>query len=155
MWQNAHDTYLESRILSADPLDLVRLLYQGAIASVRDARRHLADGEIAARARAITKACSILTELTASLDHERGGDLSRGLARLYDYIGRRLIEANFRQADQPLEEVLGLLSTLAEGWEKTQPAASPAPRETNAWAQQFPAAPAESVQEYTSHAWSL
>jgi flagellar protein FliS len=125
MWQNAHDAYLESRVLSAEPLALVKMLYQAAIAAVKEARRHLANREIAARARAITKACTILTELATSLDHERGGELSLGLARLYDYMSRRLIEANFKQTDQPLEEVLGLLSTLVEGWEGIQPDATP------------------------------
>jgi len=155
MWQNAHDAYLESRVLSADPLELVKLLYQAAITAVRDARRHLANREILARARAITKACSILTELIVSLDHERGGEISLGLARLYDYMSRRLIEANLQQADQPLEEVLGLLSTLAEGWEGIQPAADPAPQTASPWAQSYPQAPSETVPEYTSHAWSL
>ncbi len=125
MWQNAHDAYLESRVLSAEPLQLVKMLYQAAIGAVKEARRHLANREIAARARAITKACTILAELTTSLDHERGGELSLGLARLYDYMSRRLIEANFKQTDQPLEEVLGLLSTLVEGWEGIQPGATP------------------------------
>ncbi|HMD70442.1 MAG TPA: flagellar export chaperone FliS [Bryobacteraceae bacterium] len=172
MWQNAPDAYLESRILSAEPVELVKMLYQAAIAAVKDARRHLANRDILARARAITKACTILAELTVSLDHDSGGDLSRGLARLYDYISRRLIEANFSQADQPLEEVLGLLSTLAEGWEGIQSGARPEPRAAtpeprvaapeprvaapepwtpSPWAQP----PSEALPEYSSHAWNF
>jgi flagellar secretion chaperone FliS len=117
MWQNPRDAYLENRILSASPLGLIRLLYQGAASAVRDARRHLAAGEIRARARAISKACGILVELAASLDHTRGGDLSRRLAALYVYMHRRLNEANLQQSDAPLTEVLGLLATLSEAWE--------------------------------------
>jgi flagellar protein FliS len=155
MWQNAHDEYLDSRILSAAPLELVKMLYQAAIASVRDARRHLAKREIEARARAISKAGAILAELTVSLDHERGGEVSRGLVRLYDYMSRRLIEANFRQADQPLEEVLGLLATLAEGWEGLQ-AAIPEPKAESPWAQPLPQPlPSEIAPAYESHAWSF
>ncbi len=63
MWENAQDAYLEQRVLSADPLELVRLLYQAAIAAVRDARRALSAGEIAARSRSISKACGIVLEL--------------------------------------------------------------------------------------------
>jgi len=124
MWQNAHDAYLESRIYAADPVELVRLLYQGCLETVREARRQLAAGEIAARARSISKACAILTELIVSLDRERGGEVARRLTALYDYMQRKLIEANFRQADEPLSEVLALLATLAEGWEgiQTKPA---------------------------------
>jgi flagellar protein FliS len=151
MWQNAHDAYVESRVLSADPLELVKLLYQAAIASVRDARSYLAEGEIAARARCITKTSLILTELTVSLDHERGGDVSLGLARLYDYMSRRLIEANLQQADKPLEEVLSLLLTLAEAWEGIQPAAEPEPKAESPWGQP----PPETASTYSSQGWSF
>ena len=152
MWQNAHDAYLESRVLSADPLELVHLLYEAAIAAVREARRYLAEGEIAARSRSITRAFGILQELVAALDHDRGGEISGRLAQLYDYMQRRLLEANFQQTDQPLAEVLGLLATLAEAWQgvkrQTQPAAPP----ENPWAQR---PPVEAATAYGSSAWSL
>jgi flagellar secretion chaperone FliS len=117
MWNNGHDAYLESRVLSADPIELVNMLYQGGMQAVREARLHLAEGRIAERSREITKACQIVIELAVSLNHERGGEISRRLALLYDYMHRRLLEANMRQSDEPLADVLGLLSTLSEGWE--------------------------------------
>jgi len=117
MWQNARDAYLESQIMTAGPIDLVRLLYQGAISAVRDARRLLAAGEIAPRAAAINKACSILIELGSSLDHARGGEISQRLGGLYDYMIRRLVAANIRKDDALLAEILGLLTTLSEGWD--------------------------------------
>ncbi len=80
MYQNASDAYLESRVLSADPLDLVRMLYHGATGAVRDARRHLESGEIEARSRSISRACAILLELLASLDPERGDQPEVGAA---------------------------------------------------------------------------
>jgi flagellar secretion chaperone FliS len=153
MWQNAHDTYVESRILSADGLELVRLLYQGCTSAVRDARRHLEAGEIRARSQSITKAWEILAELAHSLDRERGGEIAGRLADLYDYMQRRLLDANLQQADGPLAEVLGLLSTLSEAWEgiETQ-SQNPAPATENPWGQ---ALPQESGAEYTEHRWSL
>ncbi|MEI9972858.1 MAG: flagellar protein FliS [Ignavibacteriota bacterium] len=50
------------------------------------------------------------------LDYERGGELSVRLSQLYGYMHRRLVEANFQQADAPLAEVASLLNTLMEGW---------------------------------------
>jgi flagellar secretion chaperone FliS len=156
MYESAHDTYLESRILSADSVELVKMMYQASIAAVRDARRHLANHDIAARARAISKANRILTELTVSLDHERGGELSQGLERLYGYMNRRLIDANFRQADGPLEEVLGLLLTLAEGWDGVQPVAKPDVKSVSPWGQMAEQAPPpEQAATYDTHSWSL
>jgi flagellar protein FliS len=135
MWQNAHDAYLESQVLSANPLELVHLLYEAAIAAVREARRHLAEEEIAARSRSITRAFGILQELVAALDHERGGEISTRLIQLYDYMQRKLLEANFRQTDEPLAEVLGLLATLTEAWEGVKQDTQPPMAAANPWEQ--------------------
>ena len=150
MWNSAHDAYVESRVLSADPLELVRLLYQAAIESVREARRSLAEGKIAERSRSISKACEIVMELNSALDPHQGGEIAVRLAALYDYMLRRLLQANLEQADGPLADVLGLLSTLAEGWEGTRPATAPIPLPESPWA-----APQETVSAYTSQAWSF
>ncbi len=108
--------YLEQRILSADPVELIRILYQSAICEVREARLHLEAHDIQARSKSISKTMAILDELSGSLDLSQG-EIGEGLARLYDYMQGQLIDANFRQSDGPLAEVLGLLTTLAEGWE--------------------------------------
>jgi flagellar protein FliS len=127
MASNSQNLYLESRILSADPVELVQMLYQGALESIESARKHLKAGDIAARSQAVTKACDILIELTASLDHSAAGDFSRNLLELYDYMSRRLLEANFRQSDEPLAEVAKLLSTLLEGWLNCKAVVPPKP----------------------------
>jgi flagellar protein FliS len=112
------DAYLESQVLTADPLELVRLLYRAAGDATRSASAHLAAGRIAERSHQIMKAHAILSQLSVSLDHTCGGTLSRSLAELYDYLQRRLLEANLRQKAEPLVEVESLLATLLEGWEQ-------------------------------------
>lgn len=92
------------------------MLFDAAVKSVSEARRHLAEGRIADRSRAVTRTIEILTELSRSLDHQAGGDLSVRLAALYEYIGRRLQEANFEQTDDGLSEAERLLRALHEGW---------------------------------------
>lgn len=121
MWNNGHDAYLEGRILSAGPVELIHLLYQGCVQLVRDARLHLAEGRISERSNAITRACEILVELNRSLDHSRGGEIAQRLRLLYDYMQSRLIQANMEQSEAPLIEVLGLLTTLGEAWDAIRP----------------------------------
>jgi flagellar protein FliS len=116
------DAYLESRILTADPLELVRMLYRAAVDATKRPRAHLAGGRIAERSREICRAMAIISELSGSLDHTRGGALSARLAELYDYMQRRLLEANARQKAEPLAEVESLLATLLAGWEQARPA---------------------------------
>jgi len=154
MSYSALDRYLESRVLSADPLELVRMLYQAAVRAVCDARRHLAAGEIRERAQAISRAVEILIELESSLDPQHGGAIATNLARLYDYMRRRLTEAHIRQADDPLREVLGLLTTLSEAWDglKTEQPAADVPA-SGAWTQSQWEEPAAAG--CGSHGWSL
>ena len=149
MWRNAHDTYLEDRVLSAGPLELVHLLYRSCITAVGDARDHLAEGRILERARSISKACAVLMELTTSLDQERGGEISMRLAQLYDYMHRRLVDANFRQSDEGLDEVARLLTTLQEGWEEVAQNSRREHRVETSWM------PPEPEVAHASSSWSF
>lgn len=148
--------YLESRILSADPIELVQILYEHAIQAVGEARRHLAAGDIAARSKAVSKCIAILGELDASLNHQAGGALSQELARLYDYMQAQLTLGNFEQKDGPFASVETVLKTLAEGWrivrtadpQVSQPPHMEAPPDH--WGS-YPTA--DSAVGYSAHAW--
>jgi len=123
MGSNAEHVYLETSVMQADPMALVKMLYRAAIDSVSRARMHLTRGEIRQRSLAISKAQEILSELAQAVDQKRGGDLAVRLLDLYDYMGRRLQEANFSQVEPPLVEVERLMTTLLEGWEMCPPPA--------------------------------
>ena len=149
MWNNGHDAYLESRVLSADPVELVNLLYQACIQAVRDARYHLERGDIGPRSQSISKACEIVMELNTVLDRDRGGEIAARLAQLYDYMLGRLLEANMQQTDAPLAEVLALLATLGEAWQGVCPPPAEAPPAGNVWSQDV------GQETAASHGWSL
>jgi flagellar protein FliS len=115
--------YLQTEVLTAEPLKLVCMLYRAAIDAVTTARHHLRAGAIRERSRQITKAMEILAELTRSLDMQQGAEISRSLADLYTYMLGCLMEANSKQIDAPLAKVEKLLGTLLEAW-STLPAAT-------------------------------
>jgi len=116
MSYNPYGSHLDTKVLTATPLQLIHLAYEGILDAIRDARAHLASGRIPERSRSVSKALALLNELDGSLDHQRGGDLSLQLARLYEYMRQRLCEANFKQIDEPLAEVFGLVETIAASW---------------------------------------
>ncbi len=160
------DAYLESQVLTADPMELVRMLYRAARAATRIANAHLAAGHIAERSRQISKAHAILSQLAVTLDHVRGGALSRNLLELYDYMQRRLLEANLGQKAEPLAEVERLLTTLLEGWDRigTVPeqnapqggARSPVRGDQSTESHGYPAVFASgAAAEHPSQSWSL
>lgn len=148
MATSACEAYLESEILSADPVELVQILYRAALEAVGNARRHLRHGEIASRSRRITRASAILTELTLAVDRRSGASLSRNLIELYDYMQRRLIVANVEQSDPPLAEVAQLLATLLEGWMSCKARTKP-------WLDAPTPLPPEPTPDYAPQDWSF
>lgn len=108
--------YFEQMILSASPVEIVNLLYQKAIRAVRDAREHLVAGRIAERSAMVNAALAVLAELISSLDFDAAPELAGQLSGLYLYMQSRLIDANLKQEEAPLLEVLMLLTTIGEGW---------------------------------------
>jgi flagellar protein FliS len=152
MWK---DAYLESRVLSADPIELIHILYEHTLAMVQDARLHLAAGNISARGKAISRAIAALTELDTSLDRQAGGSISRNLGELYQYMRIRLLTANLRQQDAPLAEVESLLRTLGEAWSAIRPAAQPAQAQPVGAGRTFGGNFAPELQlEYSAEGWN-
>jgi flagellar protein FliS len=119
---NRYQDHLEDEILTANPVHLIQMLYRAALDSITSARRYLKLGDIRARSRAISKAMAIVTELSLSLNHPAGGDVSKNLDELYGYVQTLLIQANVEQSDPPLAEVERLLSTLMEAWQSEKQA---------------------------------
>lgn len=112
------NAYLEHKILSASPIELVCLLYEGGIEGLQDAKRHLGAGDVLARGRAISRVQAIVVELLSSLNAQVELDLARRLTLLYDYILRKLEEGHREQNAQPLDEAEQLLRNLYEGWKQ-------------------------------------
>jgi len=124
---NPYQAYTDGSVFSDNPLNLVIALYQGALDAAHHAERALRAGDIMARGKAINKANAILSELLMSLDHERGGEISRNLKSLYCYMQGQLLAAHVRQSGEPIVEVASLLANLLEGWRAAAqaPVASP------------------------------
>ena len=118
MTANPYQNSQDLEVLSASPMELVLLLYRGALDVVDSAKRNLAAGDIKGRSKGISKACAILAELANSLDHACAPELSHQLAVLYEYMHHQLCSANIEQTTEPLDEVRGLLVTMLGGWQQ-------------------------------------
>ena len=145
---------MDTRVLSADPLELVHILYEHTLAMVGDARRYLAGGNIAARGRSISRALAAIDELNKSLDRQAGGALAANLAALYRYMRIRLLTANIRQEDAPLAEVEKLLRTLGDAWRAIRPAGQVEQYASVEPHREFEALAAELQFAYAGQGWS-
>src|SRR5690242_15314549 len=108
---------LETGVLAATPHKLILMLFQGAHVALSSALVHMKNGDITAKGEALSKAIAIINSgLQASLDVEAGGELARQLNALYEYMGRRLLQANLDNSSEYIEEVSRLLGQLSEAW---------------------------------------
>ena len=82
---------------------------------------HTRSGNAAARGQEISRAIAIINALRAALDHRAGGELAGNLDALYDYMTRRLAEANAEGNSARLDEVAALMRTLKSGWDDIPP----------------------------------
>ena len=109
---------VQSDVATADPLDLVIMLYDGAILALASARMALDNKDIPLRGQKISHAIDIISNgLHASLDYQSGGELADRLGALYNYMVARLIYANLNASAPAIDEVVGLLKELKSGWD--------------------------------------
>lgn len=123
----------QTAIASASPVQIIVLLYDGAINALASGKGKMQEMKLAEKGQLISKAISIVEGLRSVLDFEKGGDIARNLNDLYDYMKRRLAAANLKNDQAGLDEVIGLLSNLREAWveleaRERQGAAALAPR---------------------------
>jgi flagellar protein FliS len=114
------EAYRRVNAETRSPLELVVMLYDGAIRFVGDAKEAADRNDIAARTRAVSRALAIVTELQNTLRLEEGGDVARELDRLYSYMTARLLDSNVKRDRKALDEVHRLLSTVRDGWAQVE-----------------------------------
>lgn len=110
--------YREVAIRTANPIQLIVMLYDAAICSIQEAREQIDHKDIEGRSRSINRCISIISELQSCLDRNAGGEIARSLDRLYDYMKRRIFRANVEQSVQPLAEIEALLENLRSAWKE-------------------------------------
>ena len=77
---------------------------------------HMERGERASQGELIGKVIDIVASLDAYLDVEKGGEVAQNLESLYDYMVRKLFDANKNSSLEELSEVESLLLEIREGW---------------------------------------
>jgi flagellar protein FliS len=101
---------------TAGPHRVIEMLLEGALEKVATAKGHMKRGEVAEKGRHVGWAISIIGGLRMSLDKETGGEIATNLDDLYDYMSRRLLEANSVNDPALLDEVTNLLREIKGAW---------------------------------------
>jgi len=110
---------VETGVIAASPHKLITMLFEGAMTAISMGKKYMAERDIKRKGESITKAILIIDNgLRASLNKSVGGDLAMNLDALYEYMSRRLFEANATNNADILTEVHGLLDDIRGAWEQ-------------------------------------
>ena len=101
----------------ATPHRLIQMLMEGALEKIHLAKGFMERNEIAEKGSHISWAISIIDGLRVSLNKDAGGEIAENLDNLYDYMERRLVEANIQNDTAILDEVTGLLMEIKGAWD--------------------------------------
>jgi flagellar protein FliS len=110
--------YRQVEAQSRSPLELVVMLYDGALTRLTEAAAAGARGDLHARGTAISKALAIISALQETLNVQAGGTVAEELDRLYTYASHRLLDVTLKQDVSGIHEVHRLLSGLRDAWQQ-------------------------------------
>ncbi len=109
--------YRQNEVMTANKETVLLMLYAGAVRFLKQAIEALNEKRTADKSKYILKTHDIVAELRAGLKRD-GGEISVNLDRLYDFVIDRLVQGNMNNAVEPLNEALGVLTTLNDAWEQ-------------------------------------
>lgn len=115
---DAQHHYRQQSVETANPAQLVSMLYHEAVATIVRAEGHLAEARLEGANHELLRAQAIVAELRSSLDFEQGGAIARNLDSLYDFCMDRLIRANISKDGGLLAGARTTLADLAATWDQ-------------------------------------
>ncbi|MCS6985164.1 MAG: flagellar export chaperone FliS [Leptospiraceae bacterium] len=116
---NPYLEYQANQVSTADPRQLIVMLYEGAIRFLEASAENMKSFRTYDKANNnMLRAQDIITELMVSLDMERGGEIAKNLLSLYIFMKKQLLEANMKKSPEMVHQVIKLLRELKSAWEQ-------------------------------------
>ena len=105
-----------ARVSTADPHQLITILFDEAMADLAKARRAIETGDLSAKSRYLSHASTLVAALDASLDHDKGGEIARNLATVYAFVRARILRASLKNDADQVRIAAETLSEIASAW---------------------------------------
>ncbi|MCT8863230.1 flagellar export chaperone FliS [Shewanella sp. LC6] len=115
--QSYRKVSLESEITVASPHRIIQLMFAGALQRLAQSRYAIEQNDLANKGIYINKAIGIITGLSNSLNMDAGGQIAKNLSELYDFMLRKISEANLNNDVKAIDDVCDILRTIKEGWD--------------------------------------
>ena len=115
--QYAQGTSREAEVMGASPHRLIQILMETLLGRLAATKGAIERKDALAKTQMASRAQAIITELRTSLDFDKGQEVAITLNSLYDYMGRRLMQAVSADDAAMVEEVINLMRPVKEGWD--------------------------------------
>ncbi|HEY8889409.1 MAG TPA: flagellar export chaperone FliS [Clostridium sp.] len=113
---NAFNTYKSNSVNFASKDQLLLMLVDGAAKFAKIGKQAILDKDAKKAHENIVKTQNIFYELMATLDVEMGGEWAKSLMKVYDFIIRRLMDANIKKSQEIMNEVIPLIEDVRDTW---------------------------------------
>lgn len=113
-FNRAAQMYQKNAVQTASPAKLTLMLYDGAVKFTNIAIEAIEAGDIEKAHNNIVKAQNIIVEFRSTLDMKY--PVAKDFDVVYDYIYRRLVEANMKKDKDILVEALKHIKTMRDTW---------------------------------------
>ncbi|WP_349408629.1 flagellar export chaperone FliS [Pseudalkalibacillus sp. SCS-8] len=113
---NAYQTYQQNSVGTASPGELTLMLYNGCLKFLKQAKAGMEAGQVEEKNLNLQKAQKIIQELMVTLNPDVA--VGNQMMQLYDYMNRRLIDANVKNEVAIVEEVEGLVMEFRDTWKQ-------------------------------------
>jgi flagellar protein FliS len=113
---NAFNTYKNNSVNFASKDQLLLMLVDGAVKFSKIGRQAILDKDVKKAHENIVKTQNIFYELMATLDVAKGGEWAESLMKVYDFIVRRLTDANIKKSEEIMDEIIPLIEDVRDTW---------------------------------------
>lgn len=114
--KNPYAVYEQNAVTTASPGELTLMLYNGCIKFLNQAKSAMEEKNYEMKNKYIQKAQSIISELMVTLNMDI--PVAKHMMQMYDYMNRRLIEANIKNSIEILEEVESFVIEFRDTWKE-------------------------------------
>jgi flagellar protein FliS len=113
---NAFNTYKNNSVNFASKDQLLLMLVDGAAKFSKIGRQAILDKDVKKAHANIIKTQNIFYELMATLDVSKGGEWAESLMKVYEFITRRLTDANIKKSEEIMNEIIPLIDDVRDTW---------------------------------------
>lgn len=113
---NAYQAYKLNSINTASPEELTLMLYDGAVKFGNQALTAIENKNFEEANRLILRTEDIIQEFRCTLDMKY--EISNTFEIMYEYIYRRLVEANVKKDTEILKEAIGIIKEMRDTWKE-------------------------------------